>query len=56
MNVGSPTEGAGEQLAEGVGYARSTADSKDSITLQEGRGIAKTKFQMNTARPIDESK
>jgi hypothetical protein len=43
MNVGSPTEDAGEQPAEGVGYAHSTADSKDSITLQEGRGIAKTR-------------
>lgn len=42
MNVGSPTESAGGQASEGVGYAHSTADSKDSITLQEGRGIAKS--------------
>lgn len=41
MNVGSPTESAGEQVAEGVGYAHSTVDIKDSITLKEGRGIAK---------------
>jgi|GWRWMinimDraft_11_1066019.scaffolds.fasta_scaffold50578_1 hypothetical protein len=42
MNVGSPTETAGGQAAEGVGYAHITDDSKDSTTLKEGRGIAKT--------------
>lgn len=33
----------GEGAVEGVGYAHSTDESKDSITLQEGRGITKTK-------------
>jgi hypothetical protein len=56
MNVGSPNEIAGGQSAEGVGYAHTTVDSEDSITSQEGRGIAKRKFQMNTDRPIEEGK
>jgi hypothetical protein len=54
MNVGSPTEVADGQSAEGVGYAHSTVDSEDSTTSQEGRGIAKRKFQMKTDRPIEE--
>jgi hypothetical protein len=40
MNVGSPNRFAGELNAEGVGYAHSTVDGKDSTTLPEGRGIA----------------
>lgn len=56
MNVGSPKEIAGGHSAEGVGYAHSTEDIEDSTTSQEGRGIAKRKFQMRTDRPIDEGK
>ena len=41
MNVGAPTGSVSERVAEGVGYAHSTVDNKDSITLKEGRGIAK---------------
>lgn len=42
MNVGVPTGPVGEQVAEGFGYAHSTVDIKDRITLMEGRGITKT--------------
>jgi hypothetical protein len=42
MNVGVPTGSVGEQIAEGVGYAHSTVDIKDRITLKEGRGITKS--------------
>lgn len=43
MNVGDPTKSSQARPdVEGVGYVRSTDDGKDSTTLQEGRGIAKT--------------
>ena len=42
MNVGAPTGSVGERVAEGVGYAHSTADIKDSTTLKKGRGITKS--------------
>jgi len=42
MNVGCPYGPASEQVAEGVGYAHSTADIEDSTTSKEGRGITKS--------------
>lgn len=39
MNKGSPNGISGPLIAEGGGDACSTEDTRDNITLEEGRGI-----------------
>jgi hypothetical protein len=39
MNMGSPNITTRPIVDEGGGYARSTDDTQDNITWEEGRGI-----------------